>query len=164
MTTAPHVPAPPQGPGVQPPFPAPPVEGRGKRIGLGLGVGAVVVLLVCGGGTAAAIGLGLSMSGALEERAEATVRGYLDALRDERYDRAYGLLCDQAQAQETPVEFRRRVTAADPIASYTLGKLDLVSLSVPVAATYADGDLANLEARLGQDTDTGEFEVCELAE
>ena len=28
MTTAPHAPAPPQGPGVQPPFPAPPVEYR----------------------------------------------------------------------------------------------------------------------------------------
>lgn len=164
MTTAPHIPAPPQGPGVQPPFPAPPVEGRGQRIGLGLGIGALVLVLVCGGGAAALFGLGTSMQGALRERADVAVRGYLDAVRDGRYDAAYGQLCDQAQRRETQAEFRRRVAAEEPITSYTLGDLDVINASVPVNVTYADGETARLEAYLGQDQNTGAFEVCELAE
>src|SRR5690349_10644471 len=111
MTTAPHVPAPPPGPGVQPPFPAPPVAGKGKRRGRGLGIGAGVVLLVCGGGVAALIGLGTSMSEALDEQAHVVVGHYLDALRDGKYDTAYGMLCDKAQDDETPTEYRGRVAA-----------------------------------------------------
>jgi hypothetical protein len=164
MTTAPHVPAPPQGPGVHPPFPAPPVEGRGKRIGMGLGIGAGVLVLVCGGGAAALFGLGASMNSALQERAYAAVRGYLGALHDGDVAKAYGLLCDSAQRDETQAEFRERIAAAQPIERYTLGTFDLVSVAVPVAATYADGNTANLEAYLDQDKDTGGFEVCELAE
>ena len=169
MTTAPHVPGPPQlpgppqGPGVHPPFPAPPVEGRGRRIGLSLGIGAGVGLLVCGGGVVALIGLGTSAQSAIGERAVAAVRGYLDDLRGGRYDEAYDQLCDRAQRQETAAEFRQR-TAADPITSYRLGEVDFLTLSVPVQATYADGDSADLDAVLAQDTGTGAFEVCELAE
>jgi hypothetical protein len=37
-------------------------------------------------------------------------------------------------------------------------------MTVSVQATYADGDTAELDARLAQDTGTGAFEVCELAE
>src|SRR5690242_11629930 len=106
MTTAPHVPAPPQGPGVYPPFPAPPVEGKGKRIGLGLGVGAGVLVLVCGGGLAALIGVGISASGSLQERAHVAVSQYLDALHDQKYDKAYQLLCDEARDDESLSEFR----------------------------------------------------------
>jgi hypothetical protein len=164
MTTAPYIPAPPQGPGVHPPFPAPPVEGRGKRIGMGLGIAAGVLVLVCGGGGAALIGLSVSMSSALQERAYAAVRGYLDALHTGNVEKAYQLLCDSAQQDETPAEFRERIAAAQPIEQYHLGSFDLVSLSVPVSATYADGDTADLEAYLAQDDDTGAFEVCELAE
>ena len=164
MSTAPHVPAPPQGPGVQPPFPAPPVEGRGKRIGLGLGVGAGVLVLVCGGGLAALIGVIISSNGALQERAEVAVGGYLDALHDKRYDRAYDLLCEQAQQDESPAEFRERVSSEEPITSYTVGDFNTLTLSVPVEATYGDGNTADLQAYLGQDPDTGAFEVCELGE
>jgi len=164
MSTAPHVPAPPQGPGVYPPFPAPPVEGKGKRIGWALGIGAGVVLLVCGGGVAAVIGLGTSMSGALKEQARVVVADYLDAVRDRQYDQAYQMLCEQAQEDETAAEFRGRVAELDPIASYRLGDLDLINMTVPVDATYTDGETAQLEAYLGQDLDTGAFEVCEVGE
>ena len=164
MSTAAHVPAPPQGPGVQPPFPAPPVEGRGKRIGLGLGIGAGVLVLVCGGGLAALIGVIVSTSGALQEHAEAAVGEYLGALHDKKYDKAYGLLCQQAQQDESPSEFRERVAAEKPIESYQIGDFNVVTLSVPVKATYADGDVADLEAYMGQDPATGEFEVCDIGE
>jgi hypothetical protein len=164
MTTAPHVPAPPQGPGVYPPFPAPPVEGRGKRIGWALAIAAGVLVLVCGGGLAAVIGLGTSMSGALKEQAHVVVADYLDALHDREYDRAYRMLCQQAQHDESAAEFRDRVAEMDPIASYRLGDLDLINMSVPVAATYTGGRTAQLEAYLGQDSDTGAFEVCDVGE
>jgi hypothetical protein len=164
MSTAPHVPAPPQGPGVYPPFPAPPVEGKGKRVGWALGIAAGVLVLVCGGGLAAVIGLTASMGGALKEQAHVVVADYLDALHDREYDRAYRMLCEQAQDDESAAEFRSRVGETDPIASYRLGDLDLINMTVPVDATYAGGETAQLEAYLGQDSDTGAFEVCELGE
>ncbi|MET0426210.1 MAG: hypothetical protein ABW046_20245 [Actinoplanes sp.] len=164
MTTAPHVPAPPPGPGVHPPFPAPPVEGRGKRLGLSLGIAAGVLVLVCGGGVAALTGLISSGTSALTEQAQVAVRDYLDAVQAQKYEQAYGLLCEQAKDDESPAEFRTRLTAADPIESYTLGDLNYVDLSVPVNARYAGGASRELDAYLGQDTGTGEFEVCRLAE
>jgi hypothetical protein len=164
MSTAPHVPAPPQGPGVYPPFPAPPVEGKGKRIGWALGIAAGVLVLVCGGGLAALIGLGTSMSSALKEQAHVVVTDYLDALHDREYDRAYRMLCQQAQDDETASEFRGRIAEMDPIASYRLGDLDLIKMTVPVDATYAAGGSAQLKAYLGQNSDTGAFEVCDVGE
>jgi len=161
---APHVPAPPQGPGVRPPFPAPPVEGKGRRIAWGLGIGAGVLLLVCGGGVAALIGLSTSMSSAFNEQAHVVVGDYLEALHDRKFDQAYGMLCAQAKTDETPEEYRGRISEMDPIDSYRMGELDLVRLYMPVDVTYSGGDTAQLKAYLGQNRDTGEFEVCDLGE
>jgi len=164
MTTAPHVPAPPQGPGVQPPFPAPPVEGRGKRIGLSIGVAIGVVVLVCGGGLAALIGLLASSQSSAQEHANAAVSGYLNALRDGKYDKAYDLLCDEARQNESQAEFRERVSGEPVVRTYTMGKFDVLTFSMPVDATYDNGSTAQLEAYLGSDRTTGAFEVCEIGE
>jgi hypothetical protein len=157
-------PPPPRGPGVQPPFPAPPVEGKGKRLGLSLGIGAGVLLLICGGGVAAAIGLGVSMTSALSEQAHKAVSSFLDALHDENYVKAYSLLCDDAREKQTPAEFTAEVSYMPPIASYTLGAFDLADLSVPIRAQYETGASGQLEAHLGQDQDTGALEVCSVGE
>ncbi len=162
--TAPHVPAPPQGPGVQPPFPAPPVEGKGKRIGWGLGIGAGVLVLICGGGLAALIGLGSSVTGAIDEQAHAAVDGYLEALKAGRYDDAYDDLCQDAKAGETASEFRTRVEAENKIADWDLGTFNTVTFVVPVEATYESGQTGELQATLDQNTTTGQFEVCRLGE
>jgi hypothetical protein len=158
------IPSPPQGPGVHPPFPAPPVEGKGKRIGVALGIAATVLVLVCGGGGIALVGLGTSAQGAMDERAQAAVRGYLSAVQNRNYDRAYDLLCDQTQQDESPAEFRDRIAQQPVITKYQLGTFDLVRLSVPVEATFENGQTDQLDALLAQDRSTGEFEVCELAE
>jgi hypothetical protein len=160
----PAVPPPPPGPGVQPPFPAPPVEGKGKRIGWTLGIGAGVMLLICGGGVAAVTGLIKSANSALEEQTHKVVSEYLDALIADRYDQAYGMLCRAAKEDESPAEYRVRVSGMEPIVSYTLDKLDLVNFAVPVHAKYDTGDTGELEAYLGQNQDTGAFEVCDLGE
>jgi hypothetical protein len=157
-------PPPPQGPGVFPPFPAPPVEGRGRRVGLGLGVGAGVLLLVCGGGVAAAVGLTRVMSSALNEQAEVVVSDYLEALRDREWSQAYEQLCSQARTQETESQFTSRVSTGDPITSWDVGTVDLVRLAAPVSVTYAGGDTAELQAYLGQNRQTGGFEVCSVEE
>ena len=164
MTTAPHVPAPPQGPGVQPPFPAPPVEGRGRRVGLSIGVALGVVVLVCGGGLAAMIGILASSQSSAQEHANLAVSGYLDALRDGKYDKAYDLLCDETQQNESQAEFRRRVSGEPVVRTYTMGKFDMLTFSMPVDATYDNGTSVQLEAYLGSDRTTGAFQVCELGE
>ena len=158
----PGVPAPPPGPGVVPPFPAPPIEGRGLRIGLGLGVGAAVLVLVCGGGVAAAIGL-VSVTGrALNEQAHVVVGHYFDAVKAKRYGEAYNSQCQAEKDRETQAEFVDRNTASDPISTYVVGDLDLtrVDLFVPVNITYATGGSAQLDVHLGQNRETGEFQVC----
>jgi hypothetical protein len=157
-------PPPPRGPGVIPPFPAPPVEGRGRRLGLGLGLGAVVLVLACGGGVAAAAGITRLTTSALNEQADVVVGDYLDALRDREWAQAYDMLCPRAQQEETESEFVSRVSTGERIASWDVGNVDLVQLSAPVAVTYADGDTADLRATLGQNRQTGGFEVCGLEE
>lgn len=145
-----------------PPFPAPPVEGRGRRLGLGLGLGAGVLVLVCGGGVAVAAGLTTVMSSALNEQAEVVVGDYLSALRDREWAKAYDLLCAQARDDENKSQFTSRIATADPITTWDVGNVDLVRLAAPVAVTYADGDTAELNAYLGQNRETGGFEVCSV--
>ena len=159
MTT---VSGPPPGPGVVPPFPAPPVEGRGLRIGLGLGIGAAVLVLVCGGGLAASIGL-VSITGrALNEQAHVVVGHFFDAVKAKRYGEAYNSQCQAQKTRETQAEFTDRVSSSDPISTYLIGNLNLTSvdLSVPVTVTYASGDSGQLRVHLGQDRETGAFQVC----
>ena len=156
----------PQGPGVIPPFPAPPTEGRRRRIGVGLGVGGGLVLLVCGGGLAAAIGVGAVTGRALNEQAEVVVSDYLDDVKAQRYSEAYDALCDRTRSRVTEAEFTSDAQADEPIRDFRVGEMNLadVNLNVPVTVTYADGRTAQLKAYLGQDRDTGRFQVCSLEE
>ena len=173
MTTAPFAPAPPAvppppppGPGVFPPFPAPPTEGRNRRIGLGLGIGGAVLVLVCGGGIAAAAGLVTVMSSALNEQAHVVIREYFDDVRAKRYNEAYDAQCQEVKDQESRAEFASRVAEDQPIVSYRVGDVDIadVNLSVPVDVTYDDGDTGQLYVYLGQNPQTGRFQVCGVEE
>ena len=159
-------PPPPRGPGLYAPFPAPPTEGRRSRVGLGLGIGAAVVLLVCGGGVAAVFGLLTVASRALNEQAEVVVGDYLGDLKAKRYTEAYNRLCEPVKATTTVAEFTSRAGAEEPITSWQVGDVDLtdVTLGVPVDVVYADGDTGQLRASLGQNRETGEFQLCSLEE
>lgn len=157
------VPAPPAGPGAVPPFPAPPVEGRNFRLWLNLGVAALAVLLCCGGGAFAVAGLVITSTQALNEQARTVVEDYLEAVRDRRYDRAYQLLCADAQRRETPAAFRKRVAAEPDITAYRVGDVALTDeITVSVEVTYAGGRQDDLEATLVQDPDTAELKICGL--
>ncbi|RZU52637.1 hypothetical protein EV385_4511 [Krasilnikovia cinnamomea] len=168
-STGPEVPAvpdPPPGPGVYPPFPAPPVEGRGRRIGLGLGIGAVVLVLVCGGAFAAAVGLGAVMTRAINEQAHVVIGKYFDALEQGKYADAYGMQCESEKQRQTQAEFTAEQSTQDRIQSSDVGDVDLtaVQLTVPVDVTYTDGSTNRLEVYLDQNPDTGEFQVCGVEE
>ena len=154
------VPPPPPGPGVAPPFAAPPIEGRNVRIWIGLGVAGLAVLLCCGGGTAAFVGLVLTGTEALKERARTVVADYLDALKEEEYVEAYRLLCDDAQDEESPGEFADRVSREPDIVSYTLHDLRIDDFTLEADVRYPGGSGDSLRFVLVQDQRTGELEVC----
>jgi hypothetical protein len=161
-----NAPAPPPGPGVEPAFPAPPTEGRGLRVGLGLGIGGATLLLVCGGGVAAAVGLVRVTGNALNEQAHVVVGDFFAAVKAERYREAYNSQCQDVKNRETQAEFTKRITATEPIAAYAVGDVDLASveLSVPVKVTYTGGGTADFQVYLGQDRETGQFQVCGIEE
>lgn len=152
--------APPPGPGVRPPFAAPPTEGRTARLWLGLGVAGLAVVLCCGAGGTALVGLVVTQTQAFNEQAEAVVGGYFDALAEEDYGKAYDLLCDDIQRQESRERFAARVAQEPRVTSYSVGDVSLADLTVPADVTYAGGDQRTLEISLEQDRGTGEFEVC----
>lgn len=164
MTLPSAVPAPPpQGPGVTPPFAAPPVEGRTARMWLGLGVAALAVVLCCGAGGTALVGLIVTQTEALNEQGQTIVGDYFDALSEGAYEDAYDLLCDELQEDETPQQFAARVSREPKITSYELGEVALPTLTLPADVTYAGGSRETLEVSLAQDTGTGRFEVCGIA-
>jgi hypothetical protein len=161
-----NAPAAPPGPGVVPPFPVPPTEGRSLRIGLGLGIGGAALVLVCGGGVAAVAGLFSVMQRALNEQAHVVVGEFFAAVKAQRYAEAYKSQCQDVKDHQTQAEFTRRITSTEPIASYAVGDVDLtrVELSVPVTVTYTGGGTADLQVLLGQERETGEFQVCGIEE
>lgn len=159
-------PPPPAGPGVHPPFPAPPVEGRGKRVGTSLGIAAGVLVLVCGAGSIAGFGFLTSFSRALDEQAESVVSRYLEDLQDRDFDGAYQQLCQDARDSETQADYIERMSDTEPFESYTVGDLSTLGmrLTVPVELIYPGGDQVSMEADLTQNQSTGKFEVCDLGE
>ncbi|MFK3983944.1 hypothetical protein ACI2K4_26700 [Micromonospora sp. NPDC050397] len=158
------MPAPPPGPGVTPPFAAPPTEGRTIRMWLGLGAAGLAVLLCCGGGAVAVVGLGVAGGQAINEQARVVAGDYFEAIADKEYGKAYDVLCDAAQRRESPREFEERVAEEPEIDSYRIGEVSTtVDLVVPVGVTYASGNSDDLRVRLAQDGRTGQLEVCGIS-
>jgi hypothetical protein len=160
--TDPAPPAPPpRGPGVVPPFAAPPSEGRSSRMWLGLGVAGLAVVLCCGGGLAAVAGLLVAGTRALDEQAEIVITDYLEAISDEEYGEAYDLLCPDLQRRESLGAFERRVAAQPQISAFQVGDTDLTTdIIVPVRVTYATGGTDSLRFVMAQDSETGGLLVC----
>lgn len=157
------VPPPPKGPGVVPPFAAPPIEGRTLRLWLGIGSAALGVLLFCGGGAVLITALAVSATGAVREQTRVVVSDYFDAVSEGRYGDAYRLLCDDAQRRESRREFEQRVSAEPDIADYRVGDAQITDrVTVPVDVTYSDGGRDRLDVLMAQDSNTGEWEVCEI--
>jgi hypothetical protein len=157
------VPGPPDGPGVQPPFAAPPQEGRTTRVWLGLGAAGLAVLLCCGGGLAAFIGLALTGVESVNERAHAAVAKYLQDLGAGKYPDAYKLLCDDIRNQQSLSDFAARMSERPKVTDYVLHRAKIINngeIDVPADVTYTDSTSGQVTYRLVTDQDTGEVEVC----
>lgn len=155
----------PPGPGVLPPFAAPPTEGRSTRVWFGLGAAGLAAVLCCGGGAVAFVGLLVSGSQAVNEQASAVVGDYYDAVRDGDYDRAYDLLCARERQRETQLRFRTRLATEPKVTNFSVGDATVASeVEVPVDLTYADGGSGRVWVSLNQDGSTGEFEVCGIGQ
>jgi hypothetical protein len=153
---------PPAGPGVQPPFAAPPVDGERTRLWVGLGVGAAALVLCCLGGVAGLGGLIFASVQAANEQAKVTVEKYLGALSQRKYADAYGLLCNELQARESADAFARRLGRGPQVASYTVGEPNTSRepITVPADVRYDSGQSRTLRFTLKQDRDNGQLEIC----
>ena len=99
------VPPVPPGPGVQPPFAAPPIRKEAGTLAVAFIVGGLVLLLCMAGG---GIGLGAAVYTATvktEEQVMAAATEYLEALVDKRYGDAYRMTCDTFREKVSQQEY-----------------------------------------------------------
>lgn len=154
-------PPPPLGPGVQPPFVAPPTDGTKQRRWLAVGLSVGFAVLLCIGGLVGLGGLVVLGTQVIRDDAEATVTNYLGAVRDGHYDEAYRLLCDSVQAHTSKLAFIDDQLGGPRVASFQVGAATLSDeIVVPATVTYADQSSAGLDFIMAQDTETGAVEVC----
>ena len=158
----PAAPPPPPGPGVQPPFVAPPTDGTSRRRWTAVGLSAGAALLLCLAGVAGFGGLVYFGVQAVREQAQGTVVDYLTALRDQEFGEAYALLCDSVQANTSPTEFARASQDSPQVSRFDVGQPSLATAEIEVPATidYADGGVRAVRFLMFQDPSTGAFEVC----
>ncbi|MQA25720.1 MAG: hypothetical protein GEU94_09635 [Micromonosporaceae bacterium] len=122
----------PAGPGVRPPFAAPPVRKEPGKLALWLILGGlgVVVCLVAGG-----IGLGGALISAYNDtdrEARTAVSDYLDALRDEQYGDAYRMTCRAHRKEVSEESFAASKRGAGRLDAYQLDTI------LPVEAPDSD--------------------------
>jgi hypothetical protein len=130
-------PAPPSGPGVIPPFVAPPTDRDNRRLWLGLGAGAVAVLVCC---VATVVGFGIVVAGGAERvkrESQRTVTDYLGNVKAGKYGAAYRLLCGDLRRTETLAAF---VSREGGLVDFHVGKatVDQSDVSVPAQVQYRD--------------------------
>jgi hypothetical protein len=155
------VPPPPLGPGVQPPFVAPPTDGTRQRRWLAVGLATGFVVLVCIGGLVGLGGLVVLGTQVARDDASAAVTEYLTAVRDGEYLHAYSLLCDDLQARTSEREFINANLDAPRVISFTVGEVDLSDdIRVPATIRREDGTVDTVDFLMAQDVRTGAVEVC----
>lgn len=157
----PTVPPPPPGPGVQAPFVAPPTDGARRRRGWAVGLSIGAAVLVCVAGVAGAGGFLALAAQAVRDQAESAVEDYLGALRDEKYDQAYALICDPLQARTPLSEFASAQRDQPTITGFEVGGASLSEdITVPARVEREDGTVRSVRYYLLQDRRTAELEVC----
>jgi hypothetical protein len=157
-TAAPPI-APP-GPGVIPPFAAPPAEGHGRRLGIGIAIGAVVLVLCCGGGIAGFVGLVVTQANQRERDARTVVTSYMNDWRKQDYAAAYQLLCSDQRDQVTVGEFTADIDQ-DTVVEFTVSdpEAQADAIVVPVHVTFDDGSFTDPVFQVVVDSD-GNSKVC----
>lgn len=157
----PRLPEPPPGPGVTPPFTAPPTDRNRRGLWIGLGVGALAVILCCVGGVFGFGLLAVNTSKQLETNATEVVRGYLDALEGRDYDKAYSYLCPTLTKRLSANEFAEQQQVRPRPVNYQLGKPEIGStVVVPANVSYSDGTAALRRYTLTQEAGSTDLHIC----
>ena len=162
MTTAQPLTPPPiaPGPGVTPPFAAPPREGHRRRLGIGITVGAIVAVLCCGGGVAGFAALIVTTTNQRLHAARTVVTSFMDDWRKQDYAAAYQQLCTARKDELTVTEFSGELSQQQVI-EFSVGSATVASndVQVPVDINFADGGLTPRTFEVTVDSD-GNSKVC----
>jgi hypothetical protein len=162
----PSVPVPP-GPGVQPPFVAPPTDGTRRRRWWALGLAGAAVVVLCAGGVFGFGALVVFGSQMIVDQSEAAARNYLTAVQAERYEEAYALLCEREQARyDDEDDFADAQRTRPRLRSFTVlaPLIQEEDIVVPADLFYDDGSSDRQRFLIEQDTQTTDFEVCGQAD
>jgi hypothetical protein len=162
MTVHGVVPPPPPGPGVQPPFVAPPTDGVRRRRWVAIGITGVVVVLVCAGAVVGLGALGIFGEQMVADKSKAAVQTYLDQIKGRGYSGAYDLLCADERNRVDEGELSDDWDARGPIGTFTVGdpNLNEAEVIVPVEMEFTDGHSMALRFPVEQNGSTGKFQVC----
>lgn len=139
----PAVPPVPPGPGLRPPFAAPPVRKEAGTVTLWLLLGGFALLACMVGG---GIGLGGALTTAMretEKQATTAATEYLDALVDGRYVEAYQMTCGPFRKKVAQQEYVTDKQRVGPLVDYELGTIAATregQLMVPVTLVSDTGE------------------------
>jgi hypothetical protein len=164
VVLAPPVPAPPPGPGVQPPFVAPPTDGTRHRraTAISLTIAAAFVVLI--GGVVGAVGLVTVTERAIIDGSRQVVTRYLTAVQHRDFAAAYALLCTSTRNQVTRTEFASQLDRAEPITDFTVGDPTIssqtVEFDVPVVVRSASGADQRTYVVIQDRAAAAQFRVC----
>jgi hypothetical protein len=149
------------GPGVVPPFAAPPREGIRRRMWVGISVGAAVLVLCCGGGVAGLVALVASSSAARSAEAKTVVTNYMTAWQKQDFSGAYQLICSEVRGTVSQAEFSDDL-GQNEVSGFEVGKpqLNTSTTVVPVQIVFADGDTENDEFGVVVDK-SGDSKICD---
>lgn len=154
-------PPPPPGPGVQPPFAAPPTDGTRQRRWLAVGLAGGAALVLCVGGLVGLGGVVVLSTQVIRDESVTAVTEFLTAIQDERYGEAYDQLCESAQDQTTRGTFIREQSRGPGITRFTVGEAQLAdAIRVPATINYDDQTVSSVHFVMEQDAQTGAVEVC----
>jgi len=154
------LPAPPAGPGVRPPFVAPPTDGNRKRLWTGLITAGLIAVVLCGGGVAGFAALVTSTVDARRTAATKAVTEFLTDLQHDNFSGAYEAQCDEIKQHLTLRAFTDTFSNAQ-IISFRLEEpeIDTDSTIVPVQLTFTDGTQDLERIVVVQDSDAA-YRVC----
>ncbi|WP_412540175.1 hypothetical protein R8Z50_30820 [Longispora sp. K20-0274] len=148
-------PEPPPGPGVQPPFVAPPTQRDKGRMWAGIGIGAAALVLCGVGSIAGCVGLGIWLDSEQKSESRAAVGRYLDPLTRSEYGKAYLEQCSEVRELETSEQYVERVSGRPKLLGYTIVSSDQAPDSGPSALVQ----LVRVQLRYDSGPQSGQFRV-----
>jgi hypothetical protein len=154
------VPGPPPGPGVAPPFAAPPTDRNRRGLWIGLGVGAVALVLCCVGGLSGLVFVLVASSQQVSQQATGVVTTYLNALRDHDARKAHAQLC-QERARQIRVADLDAESRRNPIARYSLEQPRFAqAVEVDTHVTYVSGTTRLIRFELVTEGQGQDLKIC----